>query len=865
MDWLVPLRVYQPDPSGVRTGWRPRSLKRSSSLRHVLATLAAFLPLAFTAQAAQIDNAAEPALVIGSDGLGLIAYQDLASLDLKVAHCVDADCTAVTTVTVDSVGDVGSRAAIALRPGGLPVISYADVANNGIKLAFCADAVCSAATTVVIESGVTPGGTGHTSVAIGGDGRPLVAYSTGVPSTAPNGRLRVAHCENAGCTATTITDLAEAIAEVSLGIAGDGRGAIASSRSDGFANVDTDFRHCNDIPCTSATLGGPHPIVGMRPRTVEGTPEVPQLHSERYASLVVGPDGLPVYSFSQFPPAGPTIGTVVVRCLDFVCSTYTFEHLANAYGPTSMALSAAGVPRLVAPRSVSHLPPFGDLHLYECGDASCTTYQESCLAPWAERPSLVLDGGGQPLVGFERLDRVELIRPGSCQPTLNAGDVSMYENNPPATVLFPFLVRLSPASTSEVTVAYATADVTAQAGSDYVAASGVLTFAPGEVDKQVFVAVIPDTTVEPNETFHLVLYPPVGAAIAQDRGLGFIGNDDLPPMPPVSVGDCAVVEGNGGTTGCAFDVELGFAFPGEVTVQFATSNGTAAAGGDYVAQSGTLTFAAGTTSQTVSVSVAGDVVGEPDELFHLTLSAPVNALPGDMNADGNILDDDWPVLSALELTHGSALVADFQPDPGPIADRDDYRLAQSPYSSYEVVLDAVSGDAAPDATLERIAADGTTVLGVGDPVGTGAAQTLRFTNAIGATVGTQYLRVRGASCGTACGSDDTYRIRLYETTGRIPRFNNTASQITVLILQNTTGGIVTAEAHFWGTDGQLLLTQSLLTQPRGTIVFNTANAGNSGSITVTHNGPYGALAGKAVSLEPSTGFSFDSPMAAKPR
>jgi hypothetical protein len=185
------------------------------------------------------------------------------------------------------------------------------------------------------------------------------------------------------------------------------------------------------------------------------------------------------------------------------------------------------------------------------------------------------------------------------------------------------------------------------------------------------------------------------------------------------------------------------------------------------------------------------------------------------------------------------------------------------------VLDSVSGDAAPGATLERVAADGTTVLDVGDPVGTGSAVSLRVVNAIGASVNTQYLRVRGASCGTACGPDDVYRLRFYDTTGRIPRFNNSATQVTVLILQNTTANQMLADAHFWGAGGESLATQSLLIQPRGTVVLNTSTLasllGTSGSITVTHNGRYAALAGKAVALEPATGFSFDSPMAVRPR
>jgi Calx-beta domain len=833
-------------------------------VRHILAILTVTLAGALQAQAARIDDAREPALVLGSDGLGLVAYQDTATLDLKVAHCVDAACIAVTTVTVDSTGDVGSRAAIALLPGGLPVISYADKTNNTIKLAFCVDTVCSAATTVVIESGLLPGGSGHTSVAIGGDGRPLIAYSTATPASAENGRLHVAHCASPGCTSVTVTDLAPAQQETTLGVGGDGRGVIVSVRRFD-TDYEVDFRHCNDVACTSATLNGPNPIAGPRPSHAAG--DVPTVHFYRNPSLAVGPDGLATYVYTA--TASFAIGLQVVKCLDFACTTFTLQHdVAQATGPSSLAIDAAGRPRVaVAHLGISAPAPFGEAQFFECNDATCTTFQQACTASWANHPSLALDGAGQPLVALEVPERVEILRPGSCQPTFFIdGVAASYEGNPPDPGFFmPFPVRLFPPPTAPITVAYTTADVTALAGSDYVGASGLITFAPGETTQGVLVRTIPDATVEPDETFQVVLSAPGGNPIAQGVGVGLIANDDQPPQPTVDIADCAVTEGNTGTTGCTFDVRLSLTYPRNVTVAFATSDGTAVAGSDYLAQSGTLTFAAGTTTQTVSVSVVGDLATERDEFFHLTLSQPVNALPGDMTADGNILDDDWPVLPGLELTHGSALVADFQPDPGPTADRDDYRVAQAPYSSYEAVLDAVSGDAAPGATLERIAADGTTVLGSGDPVGTGSAQSLRFTNAIGATVGTQYLRVRGASCGTACGSDDTYRLRLHETTGRIPRFNNSFTQITVLILQNTTGAIVTAEAHFWGTDGQLLLTQSLLTQPRGTIVFNTATAGTSGSITVTHNGPYGALAGKAVALEPSTGFSFDSPMVSRPR
>ena len=91
-----------------------------------------------------------------------------------------------------------------------------------------------------------------------------------------------------------------------------------------------------------------------------------------------------------------------------------------------------------------------------------------------------------------------------------------------------FTVTLSAASASSVTVSYATANGTATAGSDYVAASGTLTFAAGETSKPIPVTVNGDTTVESNETFTVNLSGATGATIADAQGVGTITNDDVP-------------------------------------------------------------------------------------------------------------------------------------------------------------------------------------------------------------------------------------------------------------------------------------------------------------------------------------------------
>ena len=92
-------------------------------------------------------------------------------------------------------------------------------------------------------------------------------------------------------------------------------------------------------------------------------------------------------------------------------------------------------------------------------------------------------------------------------------------------------MTLSAAAASAVTVNFGTADGTATAGSDYAAATGTLTFAPGDTTKTVTINVNGDTTVEPAETFAVGLSAPGGATIAKASGAGTITNDDVAPPP----------------------------------------------------------------------------------------------------------------------------------------------------------------------------------------------------------------------------------------------------------------------------------------------------------------------------------------------
>jgi probable HAF family extracellular repeat protein len=220
-------------------------------------------------------------------------------------------------------------------------------------------------------------------------------------------------------------------------------------------------------------------------------------------------------------------------------------------------------------------------------------------------------------------------------PTVSIGDVTVTEGNAGTTEAV-FTVTLSAPASEEVTVNFDSVNGTASAGSDYEAEFGTLTFAPGETTANVTVAVNGDTNPEPNETFHVALSQPAGAVIADGQGVGTIVDDE----PRLSINDVAREEGRNGTTRFAFTVTLSAATDVPVTVDFATADGSATAGSDYEAHSGTVTFAPGETSKTIFIDVKGDRSRESDETFLVNLSDAVGTLIVDGLGVGTIENDD---------------------------------------------------------------------------------------------------------------------------------------------------------------------------------------------------------------------------------
>ena len=176
--------------------------------------------------------------------------------------------------------------------------------------------------------------------------------------------------------------------------------------------------------------------------------------------------------------------------------------------------------------------------------------------------------------------------------------------------------------------------------------TGTVSFADGETSKTIVLDVQGDTAIEPTETFTVTLSAPTGGAVLGDASaVGTITNDDSPPA--VTISNAAIVEGASGVSYLVFTVTLAFPPTGPVTMDYATSNGTATAGSDYLAVSGQISFAAGDTVRTISVPIVGDTVPEGNETFTVNLSNLSGASPGVTSATGTITNDDGPLYFAL--------------------------------------------------------------------------------------------------------------------------------------------------------------------------------------------------------------------------
>ncbi|MCC7368339.1 MAG: hypothetical protein IT306_07950 [Chloroflexi bacterium] len=258
-------------------------------------------------------------------------------------------------------------------------------------------------------------------------------------------------------------------------------------------------------------------------------------------------------------------------------------------------------------------------------------------------------------------------------PSISIADASFAEPSSGSTVQ-NFTVTMSPASGSVVTAQYAASNGTATGGGacgtgvDFVTSSGTLTLQAGETSKTLPVTVCADAVAESAETMTMTLSSPVGATIGRAAATGAIANTT---NGSITIADASVAEGNSGVTVATFNLTLSGPSAQATSVDYTTANGTALAGQDYQAATGTVTFQAGETTKSIAINVLTDTVVESDETFTVTLSNPTNgATLARAQATGTIQNDDAvqpcsprPAIRVQTSVYGGALRATITSTP----------------------------------------------------------------------------------------------------------------------------------------------------------------------------------------------------------
>ncbi len=231
-------------------------------------------------------------------------------------------------------------------------------------------------------------------------------------------------------------------------------------------------------------------------------------------------------------------------------------------------------------------------------------------------------------------------------PRMRIDDVTVTEGNS-GTKLAVVTVTLSKASGTDTLVNYRTANTEAIAGSDYVAATGTLRIPAGQTTGTISIPINGDLTYELAESFRVHLSNPARAVLADDTAIVRINNDDA--MPQIRIGDISVIEGDSGTRTAIVTVTLNRPSSVETVVNYKTLDSTAKAGSDYFSSAGTLRIPAGEVRGSIFISIKGDRVAEPIELFLVRLADARNGHISDDTAKVQIIDNDGSLPRAGEL------------------------------------------------------------------------------------------------------------------------------------------------------------------------------------------------------------------------
>jgi len=325
-------------------------------------------------------------IAIGTDGLPVISYLDSRNDALKVVHCGNTACSSGNTVTtVDrDFPPIEQSTSITIGADGLPVIAYGVAV---LKVAHCGNAECTSGNVVTAVGGADTDGQGI-SIRIGADGLPVVSYYDG-------GDLKGAHCGNVACSAgntlTTVDSAGDVGQYNSLAIGADGLPVISYYDGTYFGVGDLKVAHCGNAVCTS----------GNMVTTVDSGPWM-----GGSTSLAIGPDGLPVISYGD--PGYSALK--VAHCGNIDCTSGNTLTTVDPEGDardTSITIGMDGLP------VISYCDLYSALKVAHCGDAACTSGNtvatidvgESVLKPpnWSNVGrwnSIVIGADGLPVITY---------------------------------------------------------------------------------------------------------------------------------------------------------------------------------------------------------------------------------------------------------------------------------------------------------------------------------------------------------------------------------------------------------------------------------------------------------------------------------
>jgi FG-GAP-like repeat len=335
-------------------------------------------------------------VAVGRDGLGVMSYYvgggDCSACNLRVAHCVDTDCTAVTTHDVDTIGDVGLYSSIKIGSDGLPLVSYTSYRSadfhftEDLKVAHCEDVECSSATVTTLDAAATVNA--QTSLTIGADGLGLIAYQDNPPSGSVT-NVKLAHCLDVACTSARRTT-ADTVGQSNGGFDPGIVAVTASPTGVAYLAYRDSAQHqlkldvCRESNCVfPQEFSLDSSSAGLSP------------------SITMGRDGLPLLSYmGNYTASGSDL--VVAHCVNVYCTgvTRALVHTGVFTGWWgSIAIGADGL-GVVAYTDATNQ----NVEVAHCENVACTTLQRTVIDEFDNQghgaDSIAIGADGLPLITY---------------------------------------------------------------------------------------------------------------------------------------------------------------------------------------------------------------------------------------------------------------------------------------------------------------------------------------------------------------------------------------------------------------------------------------------------------------------------------